>query len=135
MMAVQSPHRHQHRIRFTAMAKQASAATRLPRGTKPVAQAFLTALDAVPEASRAAVSKASLAMIRDELKTRREKQRAARSGSAAPTKTARNAKAVRGTRATGASGARASMSRRPRAKKRETVQATDAGTEATSSKS
>ncbi len=81
------------------MPKPESASTRLPRGTKPVAQAFLTALDAVPEASRAAVSKASLGMIRDELKSRREVQRAARSGLAAPTKTARRAQAVPKTRA------------------------------------
>ena len=61
------------------MAKAETASTRLPRGTKPVAQAFLAALDAVPDASRAAVAKAAQTMIRDELKARREKQRATRS--------------------------------------------------------
>ena len=52
-------------------------ATRAPRGTKPVSQAFFTALEAVPEASRAAVAKAAQVMIRDELKARREKTKAA----------------------------------------------------------
>lgn len=60
------------------MAKAETASTRLPRGTKPVAQAFLAALDSVPEMSRAAVAKAAQTMIRDELKARREKERANR---------------------------------------------------------
>jgi len=55
------------------MSKAETMTTRLPRGTRPVSQAFLTALDAVPDASRAAVAKAAQAMIRDELKARREK--------------------------------------------------------------
>ncbi len=59
------------------MLKAETASTRAPRGTKPVSQAFFTALDAVPEASRAAVAKAAQAMIRDELKTRRDKMKAA----------------------------------------------------------
>jgi hypothetical protein len=59
------------------MAESAISSTRLPRGTKPVAQAFLAALDALPEVSRSAVAKAAQAMIRDELKTRRDKQRKA----------------------------------------------------------
>lgn len=59
------------------MAEPANSSTRLPRGTKPVVQAFLAALDAVPEVSRPAVAKAAQMMIRDELKARREKQRQA----------------------------------------------------------
>jgi hypothetical protein len=59
------------------MSKADTAPTRSPRGTKPVSQAFFNALDAVPEAQRAAVAKAAQAMIRDELKARREKARAA----------------------------------------------------------
>ncbi len=64
----------------TIMAKAETASTRLPRGTKPVAQAFLAALDSVPEMSRAAVAKAAQAMVRDELKARRERERASRGG-------------------------------------------------------
>ena len=44
---------------------------------KPVSQAFLTALESIPEASQAAVGKAALAMIRDDLKTMRDKAKAA----------------------------------------------------------
>ena len=55
------------------MLKAETTSNRAPRGTKPVSQAFFTALDAVPEASRAAVAKAAQAMIRDELKGRKEK--------------------------------------------------------------
>ncbi len=71
---------HQQGNHRTIMAKAETASTRLPRGTKPVAQAFLAALDSVPEMSRAAVAKAAQAMIRDELKARREKERANRVG-------------------------------------------------------
>ncbi len=59
------------------MAKADTSAARSPRGTKPVAQAFFTALDQVPEASRPAVAKAAQAMIRDEFKMRREKLKVA----------------------------------------------------------
>src|SRR4051794_2644484 len=61
------------------MAKaQTNAATgRAPRGTKPVAEAFLTALESVPEDARAAGAKAAQGMIRDELKNRRDKLKAA----------------------------------------------------------
>ena len=59
------------------MAKAETSAQRSPRGTKPVSQAFFTALDSVPEASRAAVAKAAHAMIRDELKLRRDKMKVA----------------------------------------------------------
>ncbi len=51
--------------------------TRSPRGAKPVSQAFFTALETIPEASRIAVAKAAQAMIRDQMKTQREKAKAA----------------------------------------------------------
>ncbi len=81
------------------MLKAAPTATRAPRGTKPVSQAFFSALETIPEASRAAVAKAALGMIRDEMKTRRdklkvaaakekEKSRAAMPEKAAPVKAA-----------------------------------------------
>lgn len=60
-----------------ARAETTASKTRAPRGTKPVTQAFFTALDAVPEMTRPAVAKAAQTMIRDELKTRREKLKAA----------------------------------------------------------
>ena len=56
---------------------KADTSARAPRGTKPVSQAFFEALDAVPEASRAAVAKAAQIMIRDELKARRDRRKAA----------------------------------------------------------
>ena len=59
------------------MAKAETPSTRAPRGAKPVAQAFLTALDAIPEASRAAVVKAAQTMIKDEMKLRKDKTKAA----------------------------------------------------------
>jgi hypothetical protein len=59
------------------MAKTESTSTRAPRGTKPVMAAFFTALDAAPEASRAAIARAAQVMIRDELKARRDKVKAA----------------------------------------------------------
>ena len=55
------------------MAKIEAMAARSPRGTKPVAQAFFSALEVIPETNRAAVSKAALAMIRDQIKLQREK--------------------------------------------------------------
>ena len=55
------------------MAKAETSAARAPRGTKPVSQAFFAALEQIPEASRAAVAKSALTMIRDEMKTRRDK--------------------------------------------------------------
>ena len=48
---------------------------RSPRGTKVLTNAFFAALDDVPEPQRAAVAKAALAGIRDELKAQREKTR------------------------------------------------------------
>ena len=56
---------------------KADISARAPRGTKPVSQAFFNALDAIPEASRAAVAKAAQIMIRDELKARRDRLKAA----------------------------------------------------------
>ena len=58
----------------TIMAK--ADTTRAPRGTKPVAQAFFTALDTIPEVTRAAVAKSALMMIRDEMKTQKDKMKA-----------------------------------------------------------
>ena len=55
------------------MAKAETNSTRLPRGTKPVAQAFFAALDTVPDAQQSAVAKAAQILIRDGLKMRREK--------------------------------------------------------------
>jgi hypothetical protein len=58
------------------MAK-AETTTRAPRGAKPVSQAFFAALETIPEATRSAVAKAAQTMIRDELKLRGEKVKAA----------------------------------------------------------
>jgi hypothetical protein len=59
------------------MAKTDTTTTRSPRGAKPVSQAFLTALDTIPEASRSAVARAAQAMIREELKAQRDRIKAA----------------------------------------------------------
>src|SRR5271165_3387453 len=82
----------QRRIR--KMLKAPTTAARAPRGTKPVSQAFFTALETVPEASRPAVAKAAHAMIRDELKAMREKSKAAaaKNKTRAPAKIKRTAK-------------------------------------------
>src|SRR5690242_17431791 len=68
------------------MPKASPARARLPRGTKPVIQAFFDALEAIPDASRAEVAKAAHAGIRDALKAEREeaKQERARERSTAP---------------------------------------------------
>ena len=58
------------------MAKTETMSTRSPRGTKPVSDAFFAALESIPTASRAMVAKAAQAMIRDELKTQRDRARA-----------------------------------------------------------
>jgi hypothetical protein len=55
-----------------------TTATRAPRGTKVLTQAFFSAADAIAEPQRAAVVKAALAAIRDELKAIREKAAAAK---------------------------------------------------------
>jgi hypothetical protein len=68
------------------MLKAKSASTRAPRGSKTVSQAFFTALEDVPEASRAVVS--------NELKAMREKAKvaAAKIKARAPVKAKRIAK-------------------------------------------
>ena len=55
------------------MAKAETTTARLPRGAKPVSQAFFAALETIPEASRVAVAKAAQALIRDQMKMQREK--------------------------------------------------------------
>ena len=59
------------------MAKIQTTTARSPRGAKPVSQAFFTALETIPEASRVAVAKAAQAMIRDQMKTQRDKAKVA----------------------------------------------------------
>jgi hypothetical protein len=59
------------------MLKTEAPSTRAPRGSKPVSQAFFTALESIPGAMQAAVARAAQVMIRDELKARREKIKAA----------------------------------------------------------
>ena len=65
------------------MAKAETQSTRLPRGTKPVAKAFLDALDSVSAAQQAAVARAAQILIRDELKARRDKVNATAAGTKA----------------------------------------------------
>lgn len=79
-----------------AKAETTTSAARAPRGTKPVSRAFFTALESVPEASRLAVAKAAQVMIRDELKSRREKIKtaAAKEKTRKPTATKRVSKAA-----------------------------------------
>ena len=60
------------------MAKTATATARAPRGTKIVAEAFLAAVDEIPEPQRADVVKAALALIRDRLKETRDKAKLAK---------------------------------------------------------
>jgi hypothetical protein len=55
------------------MATTATGATRAPRGTKTLTQAFFEAADGIPEPQRATVVKAALAAIRGQLKDAREK--------------------------------------------------------------
>ena len=64
-------------IEMAKAAVDTTTKARSPRGAKPVSQAFFTALETIPEASRAAVAKAAQAMIRDEMKVQREKLKAA----------------------------------------------------------
>ena len=98
------------------MLKAETTAARAPRGTKPVSQAFFTALESIPEASRSAVAKAAQAMIRDELKARREKLKLAAVKEKARQPVAAKATAVKPAAAK-ASPAKAS-SAKPVAKKR-----------------
>ena len=60
------------------MSDTETARTRAPRGSRAVAQAFLAALNEIPEARQAEVAKAAQAAIRDALKLQRDKARAAR---------------------------------------------------------
>ena len=60
-----------------AKADVVAPSPRSPRGAKPVTRAFFAALESIPEATRAAVAKAAQTMIRDELKLRRDKLKAA----------------------------------------------------------
>jgi hypothetical protein len=59
--------------------------TRAPRGTKPVVAAFFSALNEVPETQRAAVAKAAVASIRNEISANRNSRAKAK----APAKTIR----------------------------------------------
>ena len=60
------------------MAVKATAATRAPRGTKTLTQAFFSAAGGIPEAQRDAVVKAALAAIRDQLKDDRKQVKVAK---------------------------------------------------------
>ena len=60
------------------MSVKETVATRAPRGTKTLTQAFFSAADGIPESQRAAVVKAALAAIRDQLKEDREKVKVAK---------------------------------------------------------
>lgn len=75
------------------MAGTEKSATRAPRGSRVVSQAFFAALDAVPDAQQAVVARAAQVMIRDELKRRREAaaKTAANGSRAAPTRRAKPA--------------------------------------------
>jgi hypothetical protein len=66
------------------MAKTPTA-SRAPRGTKILAQAFFAAADKIPQARRGEVVKAALAAIRDELKGARETTAAAKAKGRAAT--------------------------------------------------
>lgn len=93
---------------------------RAPRGAKPVTKAFFTALDALPDATRSAVAKAAQTMIRDQLKLRRDKLRAAaakekaRRPAAAKPMPARNGKLAAKASVTQAPAAPAKTKRRAR---------------------
>jgi hypothetical protein len=56
----------------------ATTSARAPRGTKVLTQAFFSAADEIPEPHRAAVIKAALVAIREEMKVAREKASAAK---------------------------------------------------------
>ncbi len=60
------------------MAVKATVASRAPGGTKTLTQAFFSAAEGIPEIQRAAVVKATLAVIRDQLKDDREKVKVAK---------------------------------------------------------
>jgi hypothetical protein len=101
------------------MAKNTTATTRAPRGTKVLAQAFFSAADRIPEAQRAGVIKAALSAIRDQLKDVREKAKVAQvkargAKGLANRKTAGRPKAAAGAPGTAAASAKAP---RPRGRK------------------
>jgi hypothetical protein len=56
----------------------ATETTRAPRGAKVLAQAFFSAAGEIPEDRRAAVVKAALGLIREQIKKVREKAKLAR---------------------------------------------------------
>jgi hypothetical protein len=66
--------------------------TRAPRGTKPVVASFFSALNEVPETQRAAVAKAAIASIRNEISVNRD---AARAKAKAPAKATRKTARVK----------------------------------------
>ena len=101
------------------MARNATATTRAPRGTKVLAQAFFSAADGIPEAQRAGVIKAALAAIREQLKAVVEKAKIAKvkardAKRPAPRKAAGRPKAAAGAPGTAAAAAKAP---RPRGRK------------------
>lgn len=112
------------------MLKAETTSSRAPRGTKPVSQAFFTALEAIPDASRAAVAKAAIVMIRDEMKARKDKLKLAaakekarkpappakvtKSKKAAPAPKAAASKTPEVAKANGAEPVAAPVKRRPR---------------------
>lgn len=110
------------------MAIREDSRTRAPRGTKNVTQAFLTALDGVPESQQAAVASAALAGIRDEIKARRLKRReaAAKAKASAPAKkklaTARRAK-VAGPKRAPAAPAKPAVAKKAPARRKAPVKA------------
>jgi hypothetical protein len=58
------------------MPVKATVATRAPRGTKTLTQAFFSAAAGIPEIQRSVVVKAALAAIRDQLNEDRERVKA-----------------------------------------------------------
>src|SRR3954447_21243459 len=105
-----------------ARAETNTATGRAPRGTKPVAQAFLAALESVPEDARAAVAKATQGMIRDELKNRRDKLKAA----AAKDKARRPVAAKRQSKPPAAEGAKPAAETRAKRRARKQAAAPEA---------
>jgi hypothetical protein len=60
------------------MPAKETVATRAPRGTKTLTQAFFSAADGIPESQRGPVIKAALVAIRGQLKEDREKVKVAK---------------------------------------------------------
>lgn len=108
------------------MPKATPARARLPRGTKPVIQAFFDALEAIPDTSRAEVAKAAHAGIRDALKAEREKakqERARERSDGARTRKPGTAKPVETNRGRSKAATR-TPKRRPRPRDNERAEAT-----------